>query len=164
MADRFECDKCHTMFPSPGDKKGRFLLEEVGGVWTDHPGRAAYKHESFICHACFVTLKNAIHRPHKAPQPALRSVGQPTPQEYCQDCGAVVRADLSCTPGCAGMQGLAEAKRIGRDTELETAMGLLMAALSQARKVMVYGLNERIETWLAAMRAKGHTALDDEPE
>jgi len=170
MADRFECDKCHTVYPALKDKKGRFLLEELG-VWTDHPHREGYKHESFICDKCFQTLRVAISKPHKPTPTAhpgitrVRGVGQPTPGgEHCDECGAAIGPDLACTPGCPGMQGVTEAKRIGRDLDLETAMGLLAAALSQARKVMVYRLDERIQRWLDLMRAKGHTALDDEPE
>lgn len=170
MADRFECDKCHNTFPSLADKKGRFLLEELG-VWTDHPHRAPYKHEAFICAGCLGMLQSAVSKPHKQTAGQVqrraiqgRGVGQPTPKEHCSDCGAAIQPDLSCTPGCAGMAGLAEAKRITGGLDIETAMGLLHAALSQAGKVMVYGLDTRIMNWLDAMRAKGHTALDDEPE
>ncbi len=152
------------MFPSAADKKGRFLIEELG-VWTDHPGRSPYKHESFICADCLQTLRSAVNRPMKPPaslptRPAMRRAHR----DHCSDCGALIAPDLSCTPGCAGMAGLAEAKRITGGVDIETAMGLLEAALAQARKVMVYGLEDRIHGWLAEMRAKGHTALADEPE
>lgn len=161
MAERFECDKCHQLFPSPTGKKAVLNLKELG-AWTDHPDRPMYNHTSELCLLCFERLRNAISQPHrpltKAPHASL-SVGQPTEKvkavakaEHCQDCGAVIKTDLSCTEGCAGMQGVREAQQTIERIYLQHAMALLDRVQNHTDRA----LGGIIADWLDAMKANGY--------